>query len=411
MSRRSIEVPTINDRLFEALKRVLKPVNAAPWWLKVTLIYVAARLVSFLILATTALHEDKSPWGGERPDYLTFINRWDVGWYERIYNGGYPTSIPRNEDGSAQPNQWAFYPLFPVLVRVLNFVTALPWNVAAPVVATAAGLAASLMIYRLFRHFASQSTALWGVAFFATFPISVILQIGYAESLNTFLLALALYLLVKRKYWLAIPAVIFLDFSRPVGVPFAAVVGILMLLRWLNRRVDPFPAREMLAGASLLVVSVVMAFSWMLIAWWVTGERTAYTDTETSWRGDSLVFFKPWFDAGIDLVGPVLGPLLPLLLVVLAVLYLNSHAVRKIGIELRVWCGIYLLYLMAVLHPQSSTFRMMLPLFPLALALAFLSKSRAYRGSVLVAFTLLQIVWVAWLWQLSAISTGSSWPP
>lgn len=403
--------PTINDELYAILRRLLAPLRAAPWWLKVTLLYMAARLVSFAILVGAAFHAGASPWGGERPDYLTFINRWDAGWYERIFNGGYPTTIPRNADGTAQPNQWAFYPLFPLLARGLNAVTGLPWAVAATVVASLAGLAAALMIYVLFKRFASPGTALWGVAFFATFPISPLLQVPYAESLSTFLLAAALYLLIRRRYWTAAPVVILLCLSRPAGVPFAAVVGIHLLLRWWHRRKEPFPARDVVAGAVLLAVSAVMAFAWILISWWVTGERSAYTDTETAWRGSPLVLFKPWFDAGVDLVGPFWGPLLPLLFVVLAALYLNSHAVRRIGVELRVWCAMYLLYLLAVLHPQSSTFRMILPLFPLALGLALVSTNRAYRWSVALAFMVLQIVWVVWLWQFSAVSTGQAWPP
>jgi len=403
--------PTINDDLFAAVRRLLAPLRAAPWWLKVTLLYAAARFVSFLILAGAAWHAGASPWGGDRPDYLTFINRWDAGWYERIFNGGYPTSIPRNADGTAQPNQWAFYPLFPLLVRGLNGVTGLPWMVAGPLVATAAGFAAALMIYVLFRHFASPTTALWGVAFFAMFPIAPILQVAYAESLSTFLLAAALYLLIRRRYWLALPVVVLLCLSRPAGVPFAAVVGIHLLLRWWHRRATPFPVREMVSGTALLVVSAFMAFAWMLVAWWVTGDRSAYTDTETAWRGTHLQLFLPWFNAGVKLVGPFWGPLLPVLLVGLAALYLNSHAVRRIGVDLTVWCGAYLLYLLAVLDPQSSTFRMMLPLFPLALAAAFISTSRAYRWSVLLMSTVLQIVWVVWLWQFTTVNTGVSWPP
>lgn len=411
MSVHSPATATINDKVFATLKRAGEPLTRAPWWLKITLIYCAARLVSFLLLSATALHEDNSPWGGQRPDYLTFINRWDVGWYERIYNNGYPTDIPRNPDGTAQPNQWAFFPVFPFLTRAFSAITLLPWAVAAPIIATAAGLAATLMIYVLFRHFASETAALWGTVFFATFPISAILQIGYAESTSTFLLAAALYLLIKRNYLLAIPVVILLDLSRPLGAPFAAVVGLHMILRLLQRKHDPISSKEFVSGLVLTLVSVVMGFIWIAVAWWVTGERTAYTDTETSWRGEHLVLFKPWFDVGIELVGPVLGPLLPLLLLAAAFFFLNSKAGRAMGSDLQIWCGVYLIYLMAVLNPQSSTFRMMLPLFPLALALAFISTSKAYRWTVVIAATVLQLVWITWLWQLSAISNGSTWPP
>jgi hypothetical protein len=399
-------------------RALLAPVGdalrTAPWWLKVLLVYLGARGVSFAILAVAAYHAGESPWSGARPDYLTFINRWDAGWYERIFNGGYPDTIPRNPNGTAQPNQWAFYPLFPLLARGVNAVTGLPWAVVAPLVAGLAGLAAALVIYRLFAvfaHAAPPGTALWGTAFFATFPISPILQVGYAESLSTFLLAASLLLLVRRRYWAAVPVMALMCLSRPAGVPFAAVVGIHLLLRWRNRRREPLGGREAAGGLVLFAASAVMAFAWMGIAWAATGERTAYTDTETAWRGTRLVLFKPWFDAGIQLAGPFWGPLLPVLLVAVAALYLASQSVRRMGTELRLWCALYLVYLFAVLDPQSSTFRMLLPLFPLALAAAFLSADRAYRWAVVVMFTLLQIVWVVWLWQFSAVSTGQAWPP
>lgn len=405
------EQPTINDRLFGLLERALTPLKTVPWWLQVTLIYVAARLISAGILLGVAWHQGASPWGAAQPDYLSFINIWDSEWYQRIFTEGYPSTIPRSANGTAETNAWAFYPLFPLIVKGLHALTGLGWVVLAPAVAVAAGLGATLVIYKIFVRFAAPGTALWGVAFFATFPISVILQIPYAESLSTLLLAAALYFLIKRQYWWAVPTVIFLCLSRPAGVPFAAVVGLHLLLRWWHRRQDPFPMQEMLSGAVLLVVSAVMAFAWMLIAWAVTGEMSSYTDTETAWRGGPLVLFEPWFDAGVALVGPLWGPLLPVLLVALAALYLNSRSVRRIGVDLRLWCAMYLLYLLAVLHPQTSTFRMMLPFFPLALAAAFISTSRAYRWSVLVMFTLLQLVWVAWLWQWTQLPGGGDWPP
>lgn len=402
---------TCNDRLVAVLSRFFAPVARAPWWLQVTLLYAGARFVSFVIFAAAGWQAEASPWGGQRPGYLEFINRWDAGWYEKIFNHGYPGTIPRNLDGSAQPNEWAFYPLLPVLARGVHAVTGLGWAASGALVATLAGFGAALVIYKLFRNFAPAATAMWGVAFFATFPVSPVLAVPYAESLGTLFLAGALLLLIRRNYWGAIALVILLCLSRPAGVPVAAVVLLHLFLRWRNREASPFPRRDMLSGGLLLLVSAFMAFAWMLVAWWVTGDRSTYTDTETSWRGTGLVLFKPWVDAGVELVGPFWGPLLPVLLVGLAGLYLNSRAVRSLGPELQMWCGAYLLYLLAVLDPQSSTFRMMLPLFPLALAAALISRSRAYRWTVVLMFSLLQIVWIVWLWQYDAIDTGVAWPP
>ncbi|MFI5084951.1 MAG: hypothetical protein ACHP7K_03365, partial [Actinomycetales bacterium] len=384
-----------------------------PWWTQVGLIYAGARLVSWAIMAGVALHQGPNPWGPAAPDYQHFINFWDSSWYREVFTSGYPGTVPRNPAGTALENPWAFYPLYPVLVRALASVTALNWLVLAPAVSVLCGLAATLVVYRLFRRFATTTTALWGVVFFVTFPVSPVLQIPYAESLSLLLLAAALLLLVRGQYLWAAPVVALMCLSRPVGLPFAALVGAHLLLRlwqgWRGTRV--VRRQELLRLGTLQLVSAVGAVAWPLIAWAATGDMKAYTDTETAWRGGELVLFKPWVTAGKQLLGPVLGPAAPVLLVVLAALYLNSRAVRQLGTGMRLWCVAYFLYLLAFLQPQTSTFRMLLPLFPLALAGACLSRSRAFRVTVVVMFVLLQLVWVTWLWAWAPLPGGGDYPP
>ncbi|MCZ2404005.1 hypothetical protein IV498_12640 [Paenarthrobacter sp. Z7-10] len=382
-----------------------------PWWVRIALIYVAARCVSFAILAAVALQQGPNPWGSSSPDYLHFVDIWDAEWYHRIFSTGYPGSIPRDAGGTALQNPWAFYPLYPFLVRGLNAITGVDWLVLAPAVSLLAGLAASLVIYRLFRCFASAAAATWAVAFFVTFPVSPVLQVPYAESISLLLLAGSLYLLLRRRYLWAIPVVALMCLSRPIGPPFAVVVLAHLLLRWWHRRRDPVSVRQLAAGGSLLLASALAAVAWPLIAWAVTGDIKAYTDTETAWRGGELTLFQPWFDEGQRLFGPILGLLAPAVLVIVFALVLNSPAARTGGTDLRLWCATYFGYLLAVLEPQTSTFRMLLPLFPLTLAAALVSPSRAYRGTVVVLFVLLQIVWVAWLWSWAPLPGGGDYPP
>jgi hypothetical protein len=54
---------------------------------------------------------------------------------------------------------------------------------------------------------------------------------------------------------------------------------------------------------------------------------------------------------------------------------------------------------------------MLLPLFPLALSAALISRSRAYRGAVVTMFVLLQIVWIVWLWAWAQLPGGGDYPP
>jgi hypothetical protein len=77
----------------------------------------------------------------------------------------------------------------------------------------------------------------------------------------------------------------------------------------------------------------------------------------------------------------------------------------------RGWLACYGVYLLLFLHPQTSTFRLLLPLFPLALPLAAVSDSRAYRVACVLAGAVLQLVWVGWLWHWKQLPGGGDYPP
>jgi hypothetical protein len=403
---------------------------AWPWWVQVSLVYIAARIVSACIFMAAALHQGINPWYQPSPGYWDFISIWDGHWYARAAEDGYPSVLPLNSDGSVAENTWAFYALFPSLGRGLSLLTGLGILPSLTIVAMLAGLGAALLVFLLFREFADRATALWGVVFFSAFPVSAVLQVPYAEPLNLLLLAAALLLLVRHRYLMAMPVVVLMCLSRPTGVPFAAMVGLLLVYRcWLRfgpgraaalagepvagiAPADQGPGfRELASLAALAVVSVASALAWPLLAWARTGDIRAYTRTETAWRGDDLVPFKPWFDTGQMLFGPVLGTVAPFVFAGLFALLLMSQPVRVLGTELRLWCACYMGYLLVFLHPQTSTFRLLLPLFPLALAAAVLSRSRAYRGTVTVMFFLLQIVWIVWLWAWAQLPGGGDYPP
>ena len=395
--------------------RSRETVRAWPWWLQVSAIYVTARLISAGIFMAAALHQGPNPWFPAKPDYWNFINIWDARWYGRVIADGYPATLPVDGAGNVQENTWAFYPLYPSLAGGLSRLTGLAPAASLTIIAMLSGLAAALVVYVLFRHKAAHGPALWAVAFFATFPVSAVLQVPYAEPLSLLLLAASLLSVVRRQYLWAIPVVVALCLSRPVGVPFAAMLGLLLIhrlvQRFRGREADPHSVADLAALTTLTAVAGLSALAWPAAAWAATGDIQAYTKTETVWRGHDLVPFKPWFDTGVDLFGPVLGVLAPFIFVALfgAMLYLPP--VVRLGVELRLWCACYMGYLVMFLHPQTSTFRMLLPLFPLALGAALLSRSRAFRGTVVVMFVLLQIVWIVWLWAWAQLPGGGDYPP
>ncbi|MGO4234953.1 hypothetical protein [Pseudarthrobacter sp. YAF2] len=408
----------------DVVHRAASAVRGWPWWIQTTVLYAASRVVSACIFMAAALHQGVNPWFPPKPDYWNFINIWDARWYAQVIANGYPSVLPTDAAGNVQENTWAFYPLFPALAGGLSRLTGLNPAASLTLIAMLAGWGAALLAYLLFRQKADHGQALWGVAFFSSFPVSAVLQVPYAEPLSLLLLAWALLLVLRRQYLWAIPVVFLLCLSRPVGVPFAAMAGLLLVFRAVacfraGRRPgtvrdaaeEAHSVLDLAALTGLTAVAGVSALVWPAAAWAATGDPQAYTKTETVWRGQDLVPFKPWFDTGVELFGPVLGLLAPVVFVALFAGMLFLPPVVRLGTELRLWCACYMGYLLMFLHPQTSTFRMLLPLFPLALGAVFLSRSRAYRGTVVVMFLLLQVVWIVWLWAWAQLPGGGDYPP
>lgn len=380
-------------------------------------VFTAGRVVSTTILLLVAARQGTSPWSGPAPGYGTFINYWDGGWYERIFIEGYPSELPVDALGIVSHNQWAFYPLYPGLVRLLDLVTGLGWGVLAPAVSITSAAGAMLVIYRLFRLRSGHGTALAGVTVVSFAPVAAILQVPYAESVHLLLLASALYLVSTYRYYLAMPVVVLMCLARPAGVPFAIAVGILFLHAvWTARRDGGRrdrrgeTARRVLPLSLLGVVSSLGAVAWPVIAWVTTGRRDAYVATETAWRGEALAPFRPWFDAPAAILGPAAGALVVAVLVLGALGLFLARSVRSLGIVLIAWCIGYLLYLAAFWDPQSSTWRILLPMFPLALAIASV-RERRLLWVLLPVSVALQFLWVEWLWAWTPSGPDGDYPP
>lgn len=392
-------------------QRAIAAISATRWWVKVLVIFAASRVVSTWILLDFASRQTDNAWTAARPGYFEFAKIWDGHWYYIISVVGYPSELPMTADGHVAESAWAFMPAYPSLVRVFTFATGLDFSVVAVILSTAFALGAALMFYRLMHLVLPSGTALFSVALFSFAPLSPIFQVAYAESMHAFLLAVALYLLVKRRYWTMLPIIAVMSLTRPSGLAFALALGLHVVHRWWVRERDPFPSHERVASVIATLFSAIMGFAWLLIAWAVTGSMTAYTDTELAWRApyigyEELIPFTPWLQgAAFWWPGPV--GLIVLALVVIAFFgFLFTPWARRLGVDLRYWVASYALYLLAVFFPQSSTFRLLVPMFPLLGAFAQ-PKSPVYRVLLVGVFILGQIGWVHIAWWVD----GYDWTP
>jgi hypothetical protein len=385
------------------------------WWssssVTVLLIYVAARCATTIMLLVLASVQGKNPWTGAQPNYFDYASIWDGTWYKIIAYWGYPSQLPLGTDGHIQQNAWAFLPGYPFLIRGLTTVTGVPWEYLTVVVSLLFGAGAALVFYRLMRLTLPQGTAMFAVLLFCIAPVSPMFQVAYAESMYLFLLMVALYLLVRRRYAWLFPVVLVMSFTRPSGLAFALALGLHIVHRWWVRERDPFPTRDRVLAVALTAFSVVVGLLWTGIAWAVTGYSQAYTETELAWRAayigySHLVPFASWIQGGNWWLGVPTGAVVVVLLVVAFALFMLTRGVRRIQVDLRFWVIAYAVYLLAVFFPQSSVFRLLMPLFPL-LGVVALPKSRVYRVAIVIVFLAAQWGWLLLCWGVD----GSDWTP
>lgn len=153
-------------------------------------------LSRFFLLATAA--------GISAVDHLSLslvLRSWDGKYYLWDAHHGYPSALDLH---TGKPD--AFFPVYPLAVRLVHFVTQLSWTTSGVLVAMLAGAflvaAGALLAEAVFGPEAAAKSAL----VLALFPGSFVAGLTYADALGLALAALFL-LLMYRGRWLAAGAV------------------------------------------------------------------------------------------------------------------------------------------------------------------------------------------------------------
>ncbi|MGB4779006.1 hypothetical protein [Microbacterium sp.] len=378
-------------------------------------IYAAARIVTTVFLVIAAELSGPSSRFGADATIASLSMGWDAQWYRLVGTAGYPSQLPVDVSGNVVNNAWAFMPLYPALSRALSVVFFGQYPLAAVTLAIVAGYLACLVMYHLLHERLGAGTALWAVALLAACPLGALFQMGYAESLFLLWLFLALWALVLRRLvwlYLLIPL---MGYTRPGVLAFALLLGLYGIFRWIRRRRDPLPVTHAVHIVVLGLLAVLVGFSWQVIAGVATGDPSAYLDTELSWRrgwiGDDGGFVPlHGFVVGTGLwfrlwgLPAVLGyAALGAAVVAFAALLLFEPHVKRLGTELRLWSASYAVYLLLVFFPQSSIFRLLLPLAPLYGAMAA-PRHPAWRGGMLVLGLIGQ-----WWWIREMLALGNTY--
>ena len=255
----------------ESPRRLLLPVEPRhPWreaslsaaavWVVLTVAHLGVRMLAWLPRRD----------GGSAPaatELLLGLNQWDTGHYLRIAESGY----------QADPASPAFFPLYPVLIRIIDAVLPGGVLVAALLVANAAVLGALTVLYRLTDHEFGTRVAQRVTWYLAAFPTGFFLFIGYNESLFVLLLAGALYAGRRGHWWLAGVLGALSSATRLFGVLLMVPLAVeyVRQIGWRPRR-----ARRDLLSLALVPMGATVYSLYCLI---VLDDPLAFSNAQDHW--------------------------------------------------------------------------------------------------------------------------------
>ena len=267
--------PEFRQRLSAGVSRISPPIQAG--------------IVHFiLVLATVAIAVWRSPGRDQlRPAFSSLsrylvgpLSIWDGAWYERIARSGYD-----------ERQATAFWPLYPLLVRVVSDATGFSLAVSGVVLSNLALLGALVVLFRLVEQGYGVQVARRSVWLLALFPFAFFFSAFYSESLFL-LLSLATILLARGGHWTSAALVLLLTtLTRSAGVLVAIPVVIALVEQrgWSIRRLWS-PGLQIAAGLlGPLIFAVHLDRRWndpLLMAHIQTEWGRAFSwPWDTLWRG------------------------------------------------------------------------------------------------------------------------------
>ena len=201
------------------------PAVVATWLVSRVLVAAAAVAAENLVARNPRLAS------GSGGPVLSSLTSWDGWWYLGIARSGYHAAPI-----SGQYHDYAFFPLYPALVRMLSLATPTYDGLIAVLLSNVLFLVALWLLYRLTAEVLDEDRALWSVVLLCLFPFSWVFSMAYGESL---FLALSLGSLLAaergRAGWAAILASL-AGLTRLPGVLLVVPLALILLRRVRDRR-------------------------------------------------------------------------------------------------------------------------------------------------------------------------------
>lgn len=343
-------------------------------------VYLLTRIVALASIWVAArYYQVPAGVGHLEPGLRDMLGIWDGSWYYQIVTEGYPIPLPSDpQTGQITYSAWAFFPLFPLLVRAL-MVTGLGFVEASMLLNLVLGCLAVVLIFKVLSfpvHAASQPArdrlAFVAACLWCCYPATAVLLLPYTEALAAVLIGAALLLLMRQQYLGFAVIALLLGYTRGVAPALGMAVLVHLWVRWREERgASKRPlAHDRWKIVVMLAATAVSAVAWPVTVGLISGLPGAFFQTQAAWgqRPDQGPFVL-WFSWAWEQHGLFAVIVMVALVGTYLALIIGRHG-AWLPLEVRMWALAYPLYLFAVVRPITSMWRFLLLDFPLAALVA-----------------------------------------
>lgn len=292
-----------------------------------------------------------------------------------------------------------FFPLYPMAIALFNLLTGDSFA-SAMAVSTVASLGAAVLIYETAALDYPRETALRAVKYAMILPAAFFFAAPMTESLFFALTLGAVYAVRKKKYFIGCVLAALSGFTRSVGGLLLAFIAYEWLMDVLAARRAGTLAQEkkthILQALCMLIVPLGLV-AYLFINYRVTGDPLTFMTYQKEHWGQGFGFFFETAATQLDYalravadgqITKLLGLWLPNLLYSFASLALVAGAVKKMRPSYTAYFLVYFVVTCGATWLLSSP-RYLTAAFPLAMAMAALTKERSKDGVATLACLLL----------------------
>lgn len=156
--------------------------------------------------------------------FLNNLANWDGGHYNRIAKFGYQEKF-----------QYAFFPLYPMTIRLLSLITQ-NYLLSSVIISVISAFFSLQIMYKLISDDFSKNLAEGAVWQMLFFPTSFFLLTAYSEGLFLLFAVSSFYFFKKKKFFVTALLIALASLTRVIGLAVMAAILIEIFLSGINRK-------------------------------------------------------------------------------------------------------------------------------------------------------------------------------